>query len=299
MDTIKEPESVTIRPPATANLMIDASDRDRARYPSPWDFQINKAEALLNGFFHRVALTEACLEWDIPTIQSSKNSTAPNNILAWQPSSISTLYTSTQSQYVGTAADYLDLHVAAANAQSSVTGFSTSVSSVKGVTTLLNSVPVTFSTTTLAKQFNLPVGAPPTTATDTTTQIFAPDLRRYKFIDFVSNQLTYNQDLKDATSNKKTVDVIQRWYMAYDAENTYDKYGFPVYMGYKPFAMTKMYNPPKQIKWDSIQPVGNVSFQVWGEPCPQDNVANYQYNVIDSGLAYRNNWFLTLQVSEN
>ena len=299
MDKVKEPQSVTIRQPATANLMVDASDRDRARYPSPWDFQINKTNALLNGFFNRIALSEACLEWDIPTIQTATTVRTPNNYLVWQTSTLGSFVTSTPSQYVQTAADYLDVHVARANALSSITGFSTSVSTMEGRKCLVGNNPFNFSTTTLAKQFAFPVGSPPLTSSNTNIELFNPDLRRYKFIDFVSNQLTYNQDVKDSTTNNRVVDVLQRWYMSYPNENTYDKYGFPIYMGYKPFSMTKQYNPPKQIKWDSIQPVGNLGFQVYGEPCPQDNVANYPYDIIDSGLAYRNNFLLTLQVSEN
>jgi hypothetical protein len=52
-----------------------------------------------------------------------------------------------------------------------------------------------------------------------------PDLRPYRYIDFVSDQLTYNQNLKDATSNLRDQSVLVRWYFAYDNPSPTDAYG--------------------------------------------------------------------------
>jgi len=59
-------KAVTIRYPATANLMIDSSDRNTTRNPSAWDFQITKNQSIQNGFFTRVGTTEVVLEWCEP-----------------------------------------------------------------------------------------------------------------------------------------------------------------------------------------------------------------------------------------
>jgi hypothetical protein len=125
-----------------------------------------------------------------------------------------------------------------------------------------------------------------------------PDLRPFAFIDLVSPNLTYNQSLKDATSNLIVVDVLQRFYFAYDAENTYDKYNFPILMGYRPFVVERMFNPPKQIKWENNMPVGQLQLLVYGQPIPLNTnpPPASTYNVITLPSYYTNYGF-TLQVS--
>ena len=64
----------TIRPPSTANLMIDSFDREPV-YPSPWDFQIYKKQSLFNGFFTRIGATEVVLEWNKPNVANNSSLT--------------------------------------------------------------------------------------------------------------------------------------------------------------------------------------------------------------------------------
>ena len=110
------------------------------------------------------------------------------------------------------------------------------------------------------------------------------------YLDFTSQQLTYNQDLKDSTTNLIVRDVLCRWYMASSNENqVYDKYGYALSMGYKPFKARRTFSPPKQIRWSNNQPVGQLSFQVYDN---NNELANY-------GLGGGYNWYMTLQVSEN
>jgi hypothetical protein len=136
---------------------------------------------------------------------------------------------------------------------------------------------------------NRPAEAVPGTGNvDSFVTPFCPDLRPYRYIDFVSSQLTYAQDLKDNSTAPTSRDVLCRWYFADDQLPTLDEYGFPILMGYTLFTYRRIFNPPKQIKWDSNQPVGNLAFEVYGDtgsilPASDPNT----------------NWLMTLQFSEN
>jgi hypothetical protein len=118
-----------------------------------------------------------------------------------------------------------------------------------------------------------------------------PDLRPTRFIDFVCSQLTYPQQLKDATTQQQTRDVLCRFYFAEDSPENYDEYGFPILMGYTRFVRRRIFNPPKYIKWDNNLPVGNLSFQVYGD----------DGNLLDGTEVNkeRNNWLMTLQLQES
>jgi len=66
--------TVTVRPSATAILAIDSDDRylnylQRRQNPTyPFQFNIQKNESLLNGFFKRLAMTEFRLNWTLPNL---------------------------------------------------------------------------------------------------------------------------------------------------------------------------------------------------------------------------------------
>jgi hypothetical protein len=65
-------------------------------------------------------------------------------------------------------------------------------------------------------------------------------------------------------------------------------------MGYKPFTLRRLYSPPKQIRWESNLPIGNISFQVFGDDgqLATRMVKNFP------GTIPGCNWLMTLQVSE-
>jgi hypothetical protein len=58
-------------------------------------------------------------------------------------------------------------------------------------------------------------------------------------------------------------------------------------MGYRPFNYRRLYNPPKQIRWDNIQPVGNLTFQVYND------------QGVLAPMRTTTNWLMTLQLSED
>jgi hypothetical protein len=73
MTEMRDAPAVTTRQPATANLMVDSADRTSSQFGLANNFQIAKPNALINGFFNRIGLTELTLEWFTPNISSALN----------------------------------------------------------------------------------------------------------------------------------------------------------------------------------------------------------------------------------
>ena len=269
------------RPPATANLMIDSADRPNPTTTTPYDFQITRQQSILNGFFTRIATTEVVLEWCQDNI--------PNTTLGVDISGVAHNINISNGLY--TVEMLLDEIVAQLDALN-IAGYNFAVNTLGpggAVGIFSGNANLDFSFTSdpqnVLKKLGITLNQyQPEQAVD------CPDLRMYRYIDFVSSQLTYPQSLKDATTQLVTRDVLCRWYMAEDTQEQYDAYGFPILMGYKRFCRRRLFNPPKYIKWDNNLPIGNISFQVYGD---DGNL------LADPANDARNNWLMTLQVSEN
>lgn len=308
----------TIRYPSTANLQVDSTDRIKLDLsgalhkvtlrPPVWDFTIQRKQALMNGFFSRIGTTELVLQWDVPNISSALGNDQISIDISGAPST--TLTMDLSGQYVQTAATLLDNIIQYFNDLSGVSGFYFTFTKptpqdtayvLQCLTTAGNVVtPFAFYNQTLAVQLNLYSGATHSLIGNYLTKYkpLNPDLRPFAYIDFVSPSLTYAQMVKDTSTNERSVDVLARWYFSYDQENTYDKYYFPIYQGYNPFIMRRLFNPPKQIKWDRNLPIGNLSFQVYGEAIPKDNARNRPYKII-TVPEFTTQYYMTLQLSEN
>lgn len=283
---VKE-SGVQIRVPATANLMIDSDDRTQDTAP-PYNFAITKNQSILNGFFNRIGLTEAVLEWGYPNLNDDIDN------LDFTVDVGGTPYTVTLLAGFYTVEECLDSLVTALNGAG--TGLTFSVGSGAPVPQLasLNATgPFSIEATRLAAQLFQGEIFPLGPAAEHTVE--NPDLRAFRYLDFVSSQLTYNQELKDSSTANFNRDVLMRWYMVYDQENTYDAYGYPIFMGYKRFNIRRLFNPPKQIKWDPRQPVGQLAFQVYTNDANDGNNGNFPPGVWDENW----DWLATLQVSEN
>jgi hypothetical protein len=278
-------QGVTIRMPATANLMIDSEDRN-ASYKSPWDFQIVKGQSIQNGFFSRIATTEVVLDWCIPNINTGFNTlifdiSGATNVLTNEVITIDTGFY--------TMEEFLDTVVAELNALTTGSTFSVKVANSGQVTLDISGGEFGISQETpLSDALGIVAGI--TNIPSIIIQNCA-NILSVRYIDFVSNQLTYNQDLKDNSTANFNRDVLCRWYMAWDTEPQYDGYGFPILMGYKKFILRRLFNPPKYIRWDNAAPLGNLSFQVY------DNDGNLVTE--PSPDIYRSSWLMTLQLSEN
>lgn len=284
VDFVPAERSTTIRQPSTANLQLDSFDRNVIN-PTPWNFQINRGNSILNGFFTRIGTTEVVLEWNLANIQPAlDNSTLDisfNN----------TVYTVPFSTGFYDVALVLDEIVDYMNTITSTTDWS--VKTVGGVIGLDVSGGV-FRVLPGNLQQQLALGL----VTTGFKPINRPDLRPWRYLDFISSQLTYNQELKDSSTCPIVRDVLCRWYMAWDNPPDIDKYGFPILMGYTPFTARRIFNPPKQIKWDENQPIGQLSFEVYGQSefYPTGKLLSEIYTTALSNT--HTNWLMTLQVSE-
>ena len=94
----------------------------------------------------------------------------------------------------------------------------------------------------------------------------SPDVRPIKYLDFICPQLTYAQDLKDATTGDGVItrDVLYRWNLSWDDNgNITDANNYTIYQGYNTFISRRYLSFPKQIRWDTNLPIGNLQFQVY------------------------------------
>jgi len=274
-----------IRVPSTANLMIDSADRNESLEPSCWDFQITRSQSLINGYFTRAGTTEVVLEW----CEDNINSSLGNTIGLRDLSGVQTVVTIPPGKY--TVAQAMDAIAVAFNASalgtSSGRTFSISTTKVPGQAVFdisglaVNTTGVT--TFPLGKRLDLGTPSNPTN----TIFVLCPDLRPYRYLDFTCEQLTAVQDVKDASTAAYDRDVLNRWYFSFDEQNILDTYGFPILMGYTRFCLRRIYNPPKQIKWEQNLQVGNLKFSVYDE---DGNL------LVPSDV--NTNWLMTIQLSE-
>lgn len=262
-----ENTGTTIRPASTANFLIDSTDRRQSNINAiSTDFIINKNQSLFNGFFTRFGLTEIVLDWCIDNVSDQYD--PPNNVFSVTTAAGPTTYTVTLDNGKYNVAEILDTLVVLLNAASAPGTFrledqfgaayvaGTSYGPVYLATT--GGGNFTINNTSLAEQLNLLIGTP-----QDAFPVDCPKVLPITYLDFVSPQLTYNQDLKDNTSSIVTRDSIYRWVLAWDGPAPADKYGFPIFQGYKPFVSRRYIAYPKQIRWDTTQPLGQVAFQVY------------------------------------
>jgi len=293
-----EERVLTIRQPSTANLLVDSADRNPA-YASPFDFQIVKPNSIMNGFFTRVGTTEVVLNWCEPNITSSA-SRLNNTVTLDLSGTGANTYVGTQTVTLQdghyTVKEALDDLVDELNDLSGTTGITFAITAGNGGTFLTSTDGVfrilvaSQGGSALAQQLDI------VSAIFVDTRIIrCPDIRPYRYIDFVSQQLTYNQELKDATTNSLVRDVLCRWYFADDVPEALDAYGFPILMGYKTFCRRRIFSPPKQITWSNNIPVGNISFQVYGW-APTVGLTSVPITQVGQ---MNTNWLMTLQMSEN
>lgn len=302
----------TFRVPSTANLQVDSTDRPNPYQTSVVNFAINKPESILNGFFTRVGLTEIVLEWDTPNIQSRAN----NTTLIVDISGTGILTTvQYPNQFCGSAANLFNGLVTYMNDLSGTTGHVFSINNLRTplaistyqlICDTSGGAPAffRFANTPLAYQLNLYGNNPgelPGLGFGPYQPYFeptAPDLRLLRFVDFVSPALTVNQELRDAATNSFNTDVLARWYFGYEEENQLDEYNFPIYQGYSPFVIRRPFSLPKQIRWDPTTPIGQLTFQLFGEIIAKDITRNVPYGLLNIST-FGTQYLLTLQVSEN
>lgn len=253
MDFVPSQQATPIRNPSTANLLIDSIDRPDGQPSS--NFTISLNQNILTGFFTRLAMAEVVLDWCVPNISAE----GELNTLSI------TIGTNTQTITVPdghyTVAKLLPVLVSLLNAAFTTAGTFSVGGGTNGDATLVCTNAYGVNPSKLATA----LGLVPMITSPTSTQflIDCPNLLPYSYIDIVCNNLTYCQDLKDATTSKNSRDVIYRWYFAWDGPAPVDASGYQIFQGYQPFNSRRYLSFPKQIKWDNIQPIGQLAFQVY------------------------------------
>lgn len=280
----------TSRAASTANLLISSADRYVPTNPSPFRFQVQSQNSLMNGFFSRIAVAEVNLSWSQPNIETGYNDT-------FSISDLSGTYVATLPQGFYTFKQAIDKLVTLLNATAS--GLTFSVSGTGPTFSLDATSAFEIKQTRLSNQMGFFYD-------DSQINHFidgSPVLLKQLYIDFVCTNLTNQQKLKDASTaanivpdlsggNQYVRDVLCRWYFASDdGPPPLDAYGFPILLGYTGFYMRRAFAYPKQIRWESNIPVGNLLFEVFDD---QGNQLN-----IYPGSIYNTDWFMTLLVSED
>lgn len=280
MEFVPKDRGVPIREPSTANLLIDSIDRTFNTNPptsSSANFNISKKQNILNGFFTRLAVTEVVLDWCVPNISPIFD----NNTLTYEFNGNEYTVELPQGHYI--VSTLLSNLVTLLNQQATSEGLALDWR-------LVGTVPLNgFSTIALAlgndvsilpgnlqTQLNLPPG--PTTEWPVECPLILP----ITYIDFVCDQLTYNQDLKDETTNLVARNTLYRWVFAWDGPSPTDTLGYPIYQGYQSFRTRRYLAFPKQIRWETNQPIGQLSFQVvasTGELVPVPAVGEMEWNM--------------------
>jgi hypothetical protein len=284
VDYVPVEKAMPIRQPSTANLMIDSADRNATAYPSAGNFFIQKNQSLMNGFFTRIGMTEIVMNWSVPNIRTGVNDsiTVAVGAVGSFPLVI--------PQGVYTVANVLAAICATANTQVGIAGVSTFSAIVLNGECYIQCVVIatgayknlTWSAGTLQAQ----LGITPGVAANFTSVPPTANIQLYKYLDITSPELTYAQNLKDSSTSASIKTVICRWYFAFDNPPLEDPLGFAILPGYQSLQLRRLYNPPKQIKWETNLPIGNLSFQVY------DPLGNL---ITSTAFEY----LMTLQVSES
>ena len=288
MNFVPGEKAFPIRQPSTANLMLDSSDRNLTRNPSAWDFQITRTNSILNGFFTRIGATEVVMEWCEDNILSSAADPSGNIMYVDISGYGGNPVTISFDAGAYTVAQTMEKVVFELNDISGITGAFFACNRVAGEVVLQGTQDFKIrSSTSLPERLDIT----PLDQYEGFVNLVCPDLRLYRYVDIVSADLTYNQDLKDSSTATLVRDVIVRWYMDDDTPEALDTLGFPILMGYTRFAQRRIFNPPKQIKWDNNLPLaGFLRFSVYGD----DGEI-----VTENTLPSESDWLMTLQFTEN
>jgi hypothetical protein len=320
----------TTRPSSSANFYVDSLDKDPTGQSG--QFVINKKQSLFNGFFNRIAVAEVLMDWGIPNIAAWWGNNTISVVNGGTATTIGPVtledgfYTAIQAlqsvavkinQAATTAGDPLRLTVSFDGYD--VVMSSTGVGNDPFYIPWLPFPPTNDPPYALARQLFTSAQLAGAAVQDTKIVCSSPRILGTTYIDIVSPQLTYNQELKDSTTDSVSRDVLYRWYFANDnvpqeretfltvaaaaapapALQYLAPTNLPVLQGYNPFVSRRALPVPKQIRWDPKQPIGQVSFEIYDDRGRIVNTANFPWNLA-TGYGGANFQFqMSLLLSEN
>lgn len=328
----------TIREPSTALLTIDSEDRFQSYAQkraavvlgsynySPYDFTITKNESIMNGFFTRLAVSEVVFPWTIPNINIQTNrimlvylplAGVETTVMLtlqvgfYKPSELASalqaaIIAADPGNLTGTTVTYGDFDdpfftVDFSFSTGDCTGFFTPVAFQP------NPAAALFYPFENTKQlFDVLGFNNRNSVTSSNTQLGNATLcQSTRYVDIVCSILTYNQSLKDTTSQVIARDALCRVYLgAVNSVMTVPP-SDPSFAppGTTPGVIYTLYGFPKQIQWIPNQPVpSGLRFQVFddeGRPLDELFDPPSNDNTAFSLLGGDINWSMTILVSEN
>ena len=296
MDHTEHP-GIPQRPPASAYLMVDSTDRQprdavfNVPIASPAnDFYINRNQALLFGYFTRLAITQLQFDWSVQTIMTGVNDTFVINYGGtnyevkldngyYNPTTLAA-EVETQLQAIGALAAftciwnplYQSLQIDSNVASPGGDFFFVTPSDGPLLSPPVSNQVLTRTYRTLGVgNNNTGITSPPTN----TQFLGTPKLIMTDYVDIVSRNLTKYQRVKDtdtAPLNNKSY-LIARVYLCPPGQRVItDASGG---LGDSPFFICVDYNTPKHIKWSPGEPVSQIDLQVldqYGQLLPWDSV---------------------------
>jgi len=307
-----EDKAVTIRKPASALLTVDSADRylttvaAREGTVSPYSFSINRNQSILNGFVKRIALTEIVFPWYLPNIDYRTNQLFVNSSEIGPGTTTITFASNEQTFYTPTAlAAALQAKLIAAGAAAATVTYSADGYFVfdAGAGNTLEIVPGGATPDEYQLMDMLGFNAAVDALQPGQVLPLGPSKARWtEYIDIVCSQLTYNQDLKDQSSDPVIRDSLARIYLECENDQPVPVYraGQPTNAedtipGTYPFTIYRQFKTPKEIKWNSSQPLGNMTFEVYDDKGRLLTSYGPSSN-LDFILP---NWRMTLLCSEN
>ena len=294
---MSEHAGVPQRPPSYAYLLIDSKDRYETAQQQVLgnipanQFQVQRGNALLYGYFTRLAITQVLFDWKLPTIVTDKNDTLyVTNVTTNTTEDIvldEGFYTPNQlaSEMASKIAASGTLGLAgmtcAFNAQIGGFFFESNGDDFcfADPTDLALALPPDVQTLVLRTYATVGVTSGNTsTVIPTPDQSLAPPNMIYtRYVDIVSKELTKYQSVKDNDTSpvNQLSQVIARVYTT--PPNTYIPTGVvpgcpttgatdaSIALGDRAFTICVDYNTPKHIRWVPGEAIYNTDFQVFDE----------------------------------
>ena len=267
-----EQNALPIRQPAYAQLLVDSEDR-QAGQPAN-NFTIYRNQALLYGYFFRLAITQIQFNWDFPTIVRDVN-----DVFGITDTTAGITYTPRIQ------AGYYNPTTLAAAVETALHGNATFLSYTCVYYPLTNSLRIesnntnnfvfvsytTFPTEsadyTLYRNTARTIGIP-LVGIDVASPfktLAVPQLIYTQYVDIISRTLTKFQRVKDTdTSNQNPKSfIVARLYLC--PPNTLIETTATTGLGSHPFFICTDYNSPKYIKWSPDEALAEIDLQVVDE----------------------------------
>jgi len=217
--------TVIVRPASTTLLGISSNDRykdwasRRTNPTNPFSILIQKNQAIMNGYFRRIAMTEFRMNWTIP-----------NFAQAWGNNTVNISYINAGTTYTFPVTLFDGFYGAediATAMQALIVDGTPTVPGIPGFTVQINfpkeddlmyfssPYPFWFTPTSGSQRQLFDMLALPTLGSPGVISMLTgiPDLRATEYVDLVSSQLTNNMLQKDSTSAPIVRDMIARIYL--------------------------------------------------------------------------------------